>query len=287
MTAYPLFSTKLGIINSPIFSVSYITVNNCLLDSGYYAVRSLANNASDNIAITNSDILNFWYQGVYLRNTDSVNVSGDSIASGVTVAGKPLTGIYIANCNHLSVQRNYINLIDDRTGGKRGIALYRCRGTNIDRVTVYNNMISLYGTAVASLSSSGIWIDSLCRHVSVYYNTANLYAGLNQSATRTFSCQNSSYVHALNNIFKNESKGFAYYVAIDTCMSSSNYNVYWTNADTNANTGLIKFAYWGVNCNNLDSLRLLNHQDVNSFQTYPYFVDSIYNLAPVLRQGTV
>ena len=262
----------------------YITVNNCLLDSGYYAVRSLANNASDNIAITNSDILNFWYQGVYLRNTDSVNVSGDSIASGVTVAGKPLTGIYIANCNHLSVQRNYINLIDDRTGGKRGIALYRCRGTNIDRVTVYNNMISLYGTAVASLSSSGIWIDSLCRHVSVYYNTANLYAGLNQSATRTFSCQNSSYVHALNNIFKNESKGFAYYVAIDTCMSSSNYNVYWTNADTNANTGLIKFAYWGVNCNNLDSLRLLNHQDVNSFQTYPYFVDSIYNLATLLSQ---
>ena len=262
----------------------YITVNNCLLDSGYYAVRSLGNNTSDNIAITNSDILNFWFQGVYLRNTDSVNVSGDSIASGVTVAGKPLTGIYIANCNHLSVQRNYINLIDERTGGKRGIALYKCRGTNIDRVTVYNNMISLYGTAVASLSSSGIWIDSLCRHVSVYYNTANLYAGINQAATRTFSCQNSSYVHALNNIFKNESKGFAYYVAIDTCMSSSNYNVYWTNADTNVNTGLIKFAYWGVNCNNLDSLRLLNHQDVNSFQTYPYFVDSVHNLATLLSQ---
>ncbi len=262
----------------------YITVNNCMLDSGYYAVRSLANMASDNIAITNSDILNFWYQGIYLRNTDSVNVSGDSIASGVTVNSKPLTGIYIANCNHLSIQRNYINLIDDRSGGKRGIALYRCRGTNIDRVTVYNNMISLYGTAIASLASSGIWIDSLCRHVSVYYNTANLYAGINQSTTRTFSCQNSSYVHALNNIFKNESKGYAYYVAIDTCMSSSNYNVYWTNADTNANTGLIKFGYWGVNCNNLDSLRLLNHQDVNSFQTYPYFVDSVYNLSTLLSQ---
>ena len=262
----------------------YITINNCLLDSGYYSVRSLNNTYSDNISIINSNITNFWYQGIYLRNSDTISVMGDSIASGVTVAGKPLTGIYIAGANHLSVQRNYIHLIDNRSGGKRGIALYRCRGTNIDRVTIYNNMISLYGTAVASLSSSAIWIDSLSKHVSVYYNTCNLYAGTNQSATRTFSCQNSSYVHALNNIFKNESKGFAYYVAIDTCMASSNYNVYWTNADTHATTGVIKFAFWGINCNNLDSLKLVNNADNNSFQTYPYFVDSIYNLNTALAQ---
>ena len=262
----------------------YITVNNCVLDSGYYSVRSLNNTYSDNISITNSDILNFWFQGVYIRNTDTVTITGDSIASGAPVASKPLTGIYVANAGHASIQRNYIYLVDSRNGGKRGIALYKCRGTNIDRVTVYNNMISLYGTGVASLSSSGIWIDSLSKHVSVYYNTCNLYAGPNQSATRTFSCQNSSYVHALNNIFKNESKGYAYYVAIDTCMSSSNYNVYWTNADTHATTGVIKFAYWGVNCNNLDSLKLLNHTDNNSYQTFPYFVDSIYNLNTLLAQ---
>jgi hypothetical protein len=262
----------------------YITVNHCVLDSGYYSVRSIGNNQSDNISVTNSDILNFWFQGVYLRNTDTVTVTGDSIASGVTVAGKPLTGIYIAGAKHASIQRNYIHLIDSRTGGKRGIVLNNCRGTNIDRVTVYNNMVSVYGTGVASLSSSGIWVDSLSKHVSVYYNTCNLYAGANQAATRTFSCQNSSYIHALNNIFKNESKGFAYYIAIDTCMSSSNYNVYWTNADTHATTGVIKFAWWGVNCNNLDSLRLLNHADNNSYQTYPYFVDSIYNLSTTLAQ---
>ena len=262
----------------------FITVNNCLLDSGYYSVRSSGNNYSDNITVINSDILNFWFQGVYLRNTDTITVTGDSIASGVTVASKPLTGIYIAGAKHASIQRNYIHLVDSRNGGKRGIALYNCRGTNIDRVTVYNNMVSLYGTGVASLSSSGIWIDSLSKHVSVYYNTCNLYAGVNQNATRTFSCQNSSYIHALNNIFKNESKGFAYYVAIDTCMASSNYNVYWSNADTHATTGVIKFAYWGVNCNNLDSLRLLNHTDNNSFQTFPYFVDSIYNLSTLLAQ---
>lgn len=262
----------------------YITVNNCVLDSGYYSVRSVANNSSDNISIINSDILHFWFQGVYLRNTDTVVVTGDSIASGVTVAGKPLTGIYLAGSKHASIQRNYIHLIDSRTGGKRGIALFNCRGTNIDRVTVYNNMISLYGTAVASLASSAIWIDSLSKHVSVYYNTCNLYAGVNQNATRTFSCQNSSYVHALNNIFKNESKGFAYYVAIDTCMSSSNYNVYWSNADTHATTGVIKFAWWGVNCNNLDSLKLINHTDNNSYQSFPYFVDSVYNLQTRLAQ---
>lgn len=265
---------------------SYITIDNCLLDSGYYAVRSLNNSHSDNIAITNSDILHFWFQGVYLRNTDTVTVNGDSIASGVTAAGKPLTGIYIAGANHASIQRNFINMIDDKTGGKRGIVLNNCRGTNIDRVTVYNNMISLYGTAVASLSSSGIWIDSLSKYVSVYYNTANLFAGANQAATRTFSCQNSSNVHALNNIFKNESKGYAYYVAIDTCMASSNFNVYYSNCPPNPNTGARKFVHWGnnIDCTSLDSLRTVNGKDPNSFEEFPFFVDSIYNLKLALSQ---
>lgn len=265
---------------------SYITIDNCLLDSGYYAVRSLNNVKSDNITITNSDILHFWFQGIYLRNTDTITITGDSIASGVTVAGKPLTGIYVAGAKHASIQRNFIHLIDDKTGGKRGIVLNNCRGTNIDRVTVYNNMVSLYGTAVASLSSSGIWIDSLSKYVSVYFNTANLYAGANQAATRTFSCQNSSNVHALNNIFKNESKGYAYYVAIDTCMASSNFNVYYSNCPPNPNNGTRKFAHWGNNIDptSLDSLRTINGKDPNSFEEYPYFVDSVYNLRTALAQ---
>ena len=257
----------------------YITIDNCVIDSGYYGIRSKNNERSENIFITNSKISNFWFQGVYLRNVDTVAVTADSIYSGVLANGKALTGIYLANITRASIQRNFITLIDNATGGKRGIVLNRCRGTNMDRIAVYNNMISLKGTGVASLPSSGIWIDSLSRNMSVFYNTARLYAGTNQAATRTFSCQNSSQVQVLNNIFDNASRGYAYYVAVDTCVSSSNYNVYYSNSDTNA-VGARNFVRWGTNnCTFLDSLRAVNGKDENSMESLIYYVDEPNDLS--------
>lgn len=256
----------------------YITFDHCVIDSGYYGIRTKLNVYSNNITISNSEISNFWFQGVYLRNVDTVAVMANNIHSGVASNGKALTGIYLASINRASVQRNFVTLIDQATGGKRGIVLNKCRGTNMDRVMVYNNMISLNGTGVASLASSGIWVDSLCRHVNVYYNTARLYAGATQAATRTFSCQNSSSVHVLNNIFENASKGYAYYVAVDTCVSSSNFNVYYSNSDTNA-AGARNFARWGAsNCTYIDSLRAVNGKDMNSYEAYIFFENAPYDL---------
>ena len=264
---------------------SYITINNCIIDSGYYGVRSFNNNLSDNITISNNKILHFWYQGVHLRNTDTVSISRDSIASGVAINAKPLTGIYVANSIQASIQRNFVTLTDQRTGGKRGIVVSNCRGTNIDRVTLYNNMITVYGTAAASLVSTGIYIDSLCRNVNVYYNTAAVYAGPTQPNTMAFSCQRSSNIHVLNNIFDNRSQGYAYYVAIDTCIASSNFNVYYSNAVPHPTTGARKFAKWGANepvC--LDSLRAINGKETNSIEEYPYYVYYPTNLKLKLAQ---
>ena len=250
----------------------FLSIDSCVLDSGYYAIRSLDNTYSDNINIRENVITDFWFQGIHIRNTDTLNIYHDSIRASSPLAGKPLTGIYVANGKRISIQRNAVYLIDLRNGGKRGIVVNNCKGSNIDRVAIYNNMISLSGTAIASLLSSGIWIDSLCRHVNVYFNTASLYAGNSQPTTRTFSCQNSSGVHVLNNIFDNRSKGYAYYVAIDTCVTNSNFNVYNSNAEINPNNGRRFFAHWGgIDCVNLDSLRLVNNRETNSKEQFPYF----------------
>ncbi len=250
----------------------YITIDSCTLDSGYYAIRSLDNNHSEWFNINENVITNFWFQAIYLRNTDTVTIYHDSIRSAASLASKPLSGIYVANGKRVSIQRNSIYLLDDRNGGKRGIAVNNCRGSNIDRVTIYNNMISLSGTGAATITSSGISVDSLSKYVNVYFNTASLYAGPNQANTKVFSCQNSSNVHVLNNIFNNRSKGYAYYVAIDTCVINSNFNVYYTNAEPNPNTGVRFFAYWGGNiCANIDSLRLVNQRETNSKEEFPYF----------------
>ena len=262
----------------------FITVNNCLLDSGYYSVRTLNNTNSDNVTISDSKLLNFWYQGINIRDIDTLAITHDSLAAKSPMAGKAQTGIYIANCDHASVRRNFITLIDGQTGGKRGIQVSNCKGTNIDRVTIYNNMISLYGSGVNSLPSAGIWIDSTSKYVSVYFNSVKLYAGVKQETTKAFSCQLSSQVHVLNNIFLNESKGYAYYVAVDTCLASSNFNVYWSNSEPNENTGARKFAKWGgannVDVPTLDSLRIINNKDPNSIEEFPYFVsDSVLKCA--------
>lgn len=252
----------------------YITINNCLVDSGYYGIRTMQNDHSDNITITKSTITQFWFQGIYLRNCDTVVVTVDSIHAGVTVAGKPLTGIYLANINHASVQRNFIYLIDNATGGKRGIVVSNCRGTNMDRVTVYNNMISLNGTAVASLNSAGIWVDSNSYQVNVFYNTARVYAGLNQANTRAFSVQLSSNVNVMNNIFDNASKGYAAYVAVDSCIASSNYNVFYSNCPINPNNGARKWVHWGVKDHPIMDSLLANtvNRDINSFDERVYYV---------------
>lgn len=263
----------------------YITFDRCLIDSGYYGVRTMSNDASDNITINNSDILGFWYQGIYLRNCDTVSIVGDSIHAGVTVAGKPLTGIYLANIFHANVQRNFIYLIDNATGGKRGIVLNRCRGTNLDRVNVYNNMISLNGTGVASATPSGIYIDSLSRYMNVYFNTARLYAGLNQAATRSFSVQNSFGVNILNNIFDNQSRGYASYVAADSCVQNCNYNVYFSNCPPHATTGARKFVRWfNSDCTDLDSLRVISGKDPRSFEEEIYYINEPDDLRLRLAQ---
>ena len=239
------------------------------------------NNHSEWFNINENVITNFWFQAIYLRNTDTVTIYHDSIRSAASLASKPLSGIYVANGKRVSIQRNSIYLLDDRNGGKRGIAINNCRGSNIDRVTIYNNMISLSGTGAATITSSGISVDSLSKYVNVYFNTASLYAGPNQANTKVFSCQNSSNVHVLNNIFNNRSKGYAYYVAIDTCVINSNFNVYYTNAEPNPNTGVRFFAYWGGNiCANIDSLRLVNHRETNSKEEFPYFYRTTALLLP-------
>lgn len=255
----------------------YITIDHCLLDSGYYQVTTFGGGTTTghHLTVNNSDLLNFHYRAIDVRNIDSIQVQSDSITSQMTVANKPLMGIRVANARNVAIKKNFILLMDNFSGGKSGIQLYRCKGTNVDRVTVYNNMISLKGTGVGgSLVSSGILIDSLSTYVSVYFNSVRVYAGTRQLNTKAFTVERSSKVFPLNNIFVNESQGYASYVGADTCIQLSNYNVYWSNSDTSITR---KFCYWGKECPTFDSLRTVansgsgNGNETNSMEDRPIF----------------
>ena len=254
---------------------AYVTIDNCLLDSGYYQVTTVGGGTTTghHLSINNSDLLNFAYRAIDIRNIDSVQIQKDSITSAMSAANKPLVGITVSQARNVAIRKNFILLMDNVNGGKRGIQLFGCRGTNVDRVTVYNNMISLKGTGVAgNVVSSGIFIDSTSTYVSVYFNSVRLNAGATQLNTKAFSVERSSEVFTLNNIFMNESKGYAYYVATDTCIRLSNYNVYWSNSDTAITR---KFCYWGKECPTFDSLRVVansgqgNGNETNSMEDEP------------------
>lgn len=259
----------------------YVTIDHCLLDSGYYQVSTfgMGTASGHHLIVTNSDLINFAYRAIDVRNIDSVQVQSDSIASSQTANNKPLLGISIANSHNVAVKKNFIHLMDNYSGGKRGIQLYHCTGTNVDRVTVYNNMISLKGSSGGSGAalSEGIVVDSNSTYVSVYFNSVRLYAGPNKQAnTKALEVSRSSRVFVLNNIFMNASMGYASYVATDTCVSLSNYNVYWNN-DTVATR---KYAFWGNDCPTFDSLRTRSNaglsttrNEINSLEREPSFTD--------------
>ena len=267
---------------------NYITFNHCLMDSGYYQVTTVGGgvNTGHHLSVNNSDLLNFSYRAIDIRNIDSVQFQGDSITSQMGANNKPLAGITVSQARNAAIKKNFILLMDNFNGSKRGIQLFGCTGTNVDRVTVYNNMISLKSIATAAPNPSnmppaGIYIDSNSTYVSVYFNSVRVQAN-EPSATaspasthRAFSVDRSSNVFVLNNIFLNASKGYSYYVATDTCLRLSNYNVYWSTSDTGANR---KFAFWGEAVPNFDSLRIRANRTVtgtvhegNSMEDMPIF----------------
>lgn len=240
----------------------------CVIDSGYYGIKAIIPTAGENagIVVDFSSVQNFWYQGIAVRKFDDVVIRYNQVKSGVNVTGRALTGINIAEVEgSLNIEANNVVLYDNKNGGKRGIQVVNYVGANAFRGKIYNNMCASYGTGVSGQPSSGIWIDS-SRYINVFYNSTRVYAGVNAATTRAFSVTtSSSNIYVMNNIFSNFSKGYALYAQSAINITTSNYNVYYTSADT------LHLAFWGAEANSLADLRAMNNQDANSIQDMPYF----------------
>lgn len=253
-------------------NVDRLTIVNSVIDSGYCGIDGIVpvDMRSSNYVIANNEITNFWSQGISLRRVDTVAIQGNQITSGVNIANRALNGIRLAESNGaFVVEKNKIYLIDNKNGGKRGIQIARCAATNLMRNRIYNNMVSVSGTGVNSQTSSGIWIDSSSTYVNVYYNSVRVYAGVNAATTHAMHVGTAcAHNYVMNNIFSNFSKGYAYYVMVDTNVTTSNYNVYYS--DTSATNH--KLTYWGRDAANLNALCALNGQDANSLYQQVYFL---------------
>ena len=252
-------------------SVSRLLMQNNTIDSGYYSLRTggTAPLHYTDITLKDNQMLHFWFRGIDLRNVTNINITSNQIRSGVTVASRALTGIALAQTEgSIVIQKNHIYLIDEKTGGKRGIHFANVQGTNRSWAIIKNNMISTNGTGTAGVNpTSGIYIDSSSAYINVYYNTVRVFAGQTQVNSNALYCgPTTSNLQVMNNIFANLSKSFTVYVAANTSVNVSNYNDYYTEGEN--------IAYWGTNIETLTDLQLANEQDGSSMDERPYFFSS-------------
>lgn len=247
-------------------------IENSRVLNGYYSVRGMCGIAgqTSGMYFSNSEFRNFWSQGIFLRKIEDVYVRHNVIRSGVTVSGRALTGLYVAEASAVDIERNDIVLFDNMNGGKRPLVISNCQGDNIDRIKVYNNICLANSTGTSGQVPQGITLDSSV-YVNVYYNTVKVYAGANSASTRAFSVDhNSSAVNVLNNIFANFSRGYAYWLFNISNVAQSNYNVLYS--DTSAIVVNKKLARVGTSdLPTLDTLRMTTGKEANSLFSQPYF----------------
>ncbi len=256
--------------------ISGLTFNSNVIDSGYYSIKSSgADMDFFDIILNNNIIKNFYSQGISLRGVTNVDITSNQISAGVNITGRGLKGIGLGqSVGNIVIQKNNINLIDEKNGGKLGIMLTGINCSASNPAFVVNNMISCSGTGTSGLSSQkpcGIWIDSLSANITVLYNSIRVNCGPYANASYSdasysfFAGASTTGIQVQNNIFSNVSKGYAYYVAAAGAVTISNYNAYYTVSER-------PFA-WGSNTTlaNLSALQAANTNDANSLFEEPYF----------------
>ena len=256
-------------------NISNLTVTNCIIDSGYYSIKTNGTGYS-NLLLTNNIFRNFTSLGLNLRNITNLEIRSNQITSGTP--GKPnrlLTGMYLAQTEGtFKVEKNQIYLIDNQTGGKRGIQLANIASTSTNKGYVTNNMISASSRvqnpanpANNTQESAGIWADSTTSNVNIYYNTIRVSNGTTASqSTKTYGFRAGATVSGLqvmNNIFSNFSNGYAYYVSELNTLSASNFNAYYSAGTTPL--------FWKFAANSLSALQARNGADGNSVFDEPFF----------------
>ena len=264
-------------------NVSNLTITGSVTDSGYYALKTVGTGSNySNFHIHDNTFRDFSSGGIYIRDINRVIISHNEILSGNSANNRGLIGIYMASTtDSMVIQKNFIYLVDELQGAKRGVQLENVTGTISAPALVVNNMISSHGTGSAGLTpakSAGIWIDSLSSYINVLYNSIRV-RGSNVNASSTASqlnnANNLSYsfwcgtsptqIVVMNNILSNFGYGYAYFLSQANTVTTSNYNAFYTQA---AN----KFALGAqTTITDLSEWQTISSIDGNSVLEEPFF----------------
>jgi len=245
-----IYSTT-AIHNNNLYSNNFIeNGSNGIWLSGQTSTQLESGNIIENNVLSNQ-----YHYAIYLMYQDAPSVTSNTIDKGDY-------GIYASYCdNGLRFLKNKISLVNPATNGA-GIYLYYC-DANSNNGLVGNNFITVGGSNIVSC----IYIN-LSTSQNIYYNSTNC---INTNATSKafwvagLTTQN---LDVRDNIFSNNSIGYAYYVDQNsiTSLSLSNYNDLFTNG--------INLGYWGTvggNQTNLTNWKATTSKDANSISLDPQY----------------
>ena len=256
---------------------SYVTkleLSTTTIDSGYYSVTNRSGSAGiNNLYIHNCKMSTFLKGGVIVDGVTNFTMENDTLKSAAKVNGRPLTGVWLTSVGgKVDVNTTQIYLNDTWQERKVGLRLSNVTGTQRQPVNIVNNMIGVCTKGGTRPTPAALYIDS-SSYINVYFNTLNV-DGLGQSLPTTHSLfvgKKSSRVQVMNNILANHAQGYAYEVEKDTSIATSNYNAFYSTADTISN----KIVYYGKqisSANLLNSLQTQFGTEQLSIVERPYFI---------------
>jgi hypothetical protein len=237
-------SNSFALIFSNTGQNNYNTFENCnVIQGAYFAyVYGSSTVLPKGWVFRNNKVNGFTYYGLYLYYNDSATVVGNYFNSSSSVSYS--YGIYAYYCqNGIRISKNTV--IGNGTSYFYGIYPYYCTGTNINKVLVSNNMVSIPGNLTSSYGY-GIYAG-YSNYIDIYFNTIRIL-GTTSTSGRALTYYGGSVANIRNNNFIMNSLGYAAYFGNITGITTLNYNNYYAagtnfvyyNATSYANLGAFK-----------------------------------------------
>lgn len=261
---------------TPGGNFDFITITGNTSTGGGYgvSVNGLASPLATNVVIANNTINNFHSNGVYLRETNGVQVSGNNFDKNTAATGS-VNAIQLAQSANINgrVFGNYIRF-SQTTGSMVGIYLFAGTGHK-----VYNNLI--YDVRSTTGTIEGIRVRTGGSAPEIYFNTVSFNnAVATTGSLRGFREELSNTGSILrNNIFSiaqttSSTKSAIELASTSTLVSAinSNNNVFWVPGGNTGMRGATPYV-------TLNAWQTASTQDAASFESDPFFI-SVANPRP-------
>ncbi len=245
----------------------YNTYLNNFMQGGYYTIYIYGVSTTSwqkGTVIQGNEIVGSYYYPMYVYYTDSTQIIGNNIHSGVAPYSYGIYCYYINN--KYRIVGNRVSIAATSSSACYGIAdyygnYYSYNASPSGYGLVANNMISITGGTGAHYGLYAYYGNG----TEYYFNSISIIGG-STSARSLYQYNTSSNTLGqkfANNVFSNPAGGYAAYFGTPAQVTISDYNNYWGSA-TN-------LAYWNANVTTLAALQTASGKESHSHNINPPF----------------